>query len=409
MLEAGIGCFNQKYLKAFKCVALVGPDRNAHIFQIILYFSRDLGKKMYELSNHLGNVLTTVSEIKLTADGNTDGVVDSYAAVITSAQDYYPFGSLEPDRTFSSDNYRFGFNGKENDNEVKGTGNQQDYGMRIYDPRIARFLSVDPISKKYPELTPYQFASNSPIVMIDVDGLEGIVIHRVFENCRSNSYTSTVSINQAARFGIYIVSDRLHCTGGHKQTDTYRIPESGQKAGFTSTGIPTLSYFYSTTNGKYESNDLGKESLESFTDMINQAKDSRSNKIGSQVSTKVDISYQIEIDGESFSIKSVRNETSEISNIIVDSYVIIQASNNSQYIQDLTASYENAGYTVIFEQQSSSFSGNINVNDSKNSNGINVVLSMTVSYDTKYVRGKESVQSVTHDASGTTISPDEND
>ncbi|HPB03213.1 MAG TPA: hypothetical protein PLZ67_09685, partial [Bacteroidales bacterium] len=76
---------------------------------------------MYELSNHLGNVLTTVSDIKLTADGDADGVVDSYAAVITSAQDYYPFGSLEPDRTFSSDNYRFGFNGKENDNEVKGT------------------------------------------------------------------------------------------------------------------------------------------------------------------------------------------------------------------------------------------------------------------------------------------------
>ncbi len=119
MLEAGIGCFNQKYLKAFKCVALVGPDRNAHIFQIILYFSRDLGKKMYELSNHLGNVLTTVSDIKLTADGNADGMVDSYAAVITSAQDYYPFGSLEPGRTYSSDNYRFGFNGKENPSECE--------------------------------------------------------------------------------------------------------------------------------------------------------------------------------------------------------------------------------------------------------------------------------------------------
>ena len=31
--------------------------------------------------------------------------------------------------------YRYGFNGKENDNEVKGDGNQQDYGMRIYEPR----------------------------------------------------------------------------------------------------------------------------------------------------------------------------------------------------------------------------------------------------------------------------------
>jgi RHS repeat-associated protein len=68
--------------------------------------------------------------------------------------------------------YRFGFNGKENDNEVKGEANQQDYGMRIYDPRMGKFLSVDPLTKKYPELTPYQFASNRPVDGIDEDGLE---------------------------------------------------------------------------------------------------------------------------------------------------------------------------------------------------------------------------------------------
>jgi len=71
--------------------------------------------------------------------------------------------------------YRYGFNGKENDNEVKGSGNQQDYGMRIYDPRIGKFLSSDPLTSKYPELTPYQFASNTPICAIDLDGLEGFI------------------------------------------------------------------------------------------------------------------------------------------------------------------------------------------------------------------------------------------
>ncbi|MBN8687304.1 MAG: hypothetical protein J0M10_09805 [Chitinophagales bacterium] len=74
--------------------------------------------------------------------------------------------------TSSSSSYRYGFNGKENDNEVKGDGKQQDYGMRIYDPRLGRFLSVDPIAKKYPWYTPYQFAGNKPIVAVDVDGLE---------------------------------------------------------------------------------------------------------------------------------------------------------------------------------------------------------------------------------------------
>jgi RHS repeat-associated protein len=68
--------------------------------------------------------------------------------------------------------YRFGFNGKENDNEVKGKGNQQDYGMRIYDTRLSRFLSVDPLTKSYPYYTPYAFSGNSPIATIDIDGEE---------------------------------------------------------------------------------------------------------------------------------------------------------------------------------------------------------------------------------------------
>jgi RHS repeat-associated protein len=90
-----------------------------------------------------------------------------------SLKDYYPFGMLMPGRNFSSEDYRFGFNDKENDNEVYGTSNFQNYGMRMYDPRLARFPSVDPLTSKYPMLTPYQFASNNPIELIDVDGLEG--------------------------------------------------------------------------------------------------------------------------------------------------------------------------------------------------------------------------------------------
>jgi hypothetical protein len=47
-------------------------------------------------------------------------------------------------------------------------------GKAIYDPRIGRFLSVDPLSKSYPELTPYQFGSDNPVENIDLDGLEGV-------------------------------------------------------------------------------------------------------------------------------------------------------------------------------------------------------------------------------------------
>ncbi len=81
---------------------------------------------------------------------------------------YYPFGSPVQTRSWSSGAYRFGFNGKEMDDENV----TQDYGMRIYNPKLGRFLSVDPLTNRYPELTPYQFASNRPIDGIDLDGLE---------------------------------------------------------------------------------------------------------------------------------------------------------------------------------------------------------------------------------------------
>jgi RHS repeat-associated protein len=66
--------------------------------------------------------------------------------------------------------YRYGFNGKENDDEVKGEGNNVDFGARVYDGRVAKWLSVDPLMHKYPSLTPYNFSANNPILFINVDG-----------------------------------------------------------------------------------------------------------------------------------------------------------------------------------------------------------------------------------------------
>jgi RHS repeat-associated protein len=77
-----------------------------------------------------------------------------------------------PGRNISSSTYRYGFNGKENENEVKGPGNQLDYGKRIYDTRLGKFLSVDPLTESYPWYSPFQYASNTPTFATDVDGLE---------------------------------------------------------------------------------------------------------------------------------------------------------------------------------------------------------------------------------------------
>jgi len=85
-----------------------------------------------------------------------------------------------PGRTFDASGYKYGFNGKENDNEVKGEGNQQDYGMRIYDPRVGRFLSVDPLTKEYAWNSPYAFAENNVIRSVDLDGSEKQIVTNVY-------------------------------------------------------------------------------------------------------------------------------------------------------------------------------------------------------------------------------------
>jgi RHS repeat-associated protein len=136
------------------------PAEPPVVINSAIYDGMMLGSRTYELSNHLGNVLATISDKKIGNDSS--GIVNYYLAEVLSQNDYYPFGMTMPGRKYAAGStYRYGFNGKENDNEVKGEGNQQDYGMRIYDPRLGRFLSVDPLMEDYPFYTPYQFASNS--------------------------------------------------------------------------------------------------------------------------------------------------------------------------------------------------------------------------------------------------------
>ncbi len=137
--------------------------------QTTLFDSLLLGSRNYELTNHLGNVLATISD-KKQGHNNGSGVVDYFEAVVLTANDYYSGGMDMPARHFNAaTDYRYGFNGKEKDKEGPV---QYDYGFRIYDPRIVRFKSIDPLFKSYPGLTPYQFASNSAIANVDLDGLE---------------------------------------------------------------------------------------------------------------------------------------------------------------------------------------------------------------------------------------------
>lgn len=79
-----------------------------------------------------------------------------------------------PGRTFiaSNNSYFYGFNGKEIDKDI--STQDYDFGMRIYDARIGKFLSVDPLTNKFPWYTPYQYAGNGPIWAVDLDGAEDL-------------------------------------------------------------------------------------------------------------------------------------------------------------------------------------------------------------------------------------------
>jgi RHS repeat-associated protein len=92
----------------------------------------------------------------------------------TSSDGSFGMG-MEGRKWSGASDYRYGFNGMENDNEVYGERNAIDFGARIYDSRLGRWLSRDPLEFKYPGISTYAYAFNSPIVFNDPSGKGGVI------------------------------------------------------------------------------------------------------------------------------------------------------------------------------------------------------------------------------------------
>ncbi|WP_438968539.1 RHS repeat domain-containing protein [Nonlabens sp.] len=71
-----------------------------------------------------------------------------------------------------SDAYRYGFQGQERDDEIKGEGNSYNYKYRMHDPRLGRFFAVDPLSHEFAWNSPYTFAENKLGLGKELEGLE---------------------------------------------------------------------------------------------------------------------------------------------------------------------------------------------------------------------------------------------
>ncbi|MBL7946214.1 MAG: hypothetical protein JNN32_09095 [Flavobacteriales bacterium] len=131
------------------------------------------GKVRYELTDHLGNVCAVVTDEAEGYNTDADPEAEEWHAGLLSVQEYEPFGSLLPGRNFYAQTYRYGFNGKENDNEIQGTPSTAvDFGSRSYGSREGRWFTLDPLAPKYAGLSPYQFGANNPAFYIDPDGAD---------------------------------------------------------------------------------------------------------------------------------------------------------------------------------------------------------------------------------------------
>jgi RHS repeat-associated protein len=127
------------------------------------------GEQFFELSNHLQNVLVTVSDKKLQHTSN-NVVVDYYMADVVTANDYYPFGMMMPGRKYTANTttakYRFSINGQEKETELNENITTAEYWE--YDSRLGRRWNRDP--KPTIGVSPYACFLNNPIVHIDALG-----------------------------------------------------------------------------------------------------------------------------------------------------------------------------------------------------------------------------------------------
>ncbi len=141
---------------------------------------RYLKQKQYELKDHLGNVRVVLSDMKIPVNAND--TLPPFRADVLAAYNYYPFGMLQPGMySETGTTYRFGFNGMLRDDEVKdigstlpqeeGVGNSYDFGARMYDTRVGRFFSLDPLKAAFTWQSPYVFAGNNPVKYIDLFGM----------------------------------------------------------------------------------------------------------------------------------------------------------------------------------------------------------------------------------------------
>jgi RHS repeat-associated protein len=152
--------------------------------------------------------------------------------------------------------YRYSFNGKELDKPGMGGGQSTyDYGFRIYNPAIAKFLSVDPLTREYPWYTPYQFAGNKPIWAIDLDGLEELKVTTYVtenEDCSVHILTHTEVLEKADPLGSGVLNLVIFTNTGDFCASFNKnevMIEAERSEGFFESSLNSIEKFFDPKHG----------------------------------------------------------------------------------------------------------------------------------------------------------------
>ena len=174
------------------------------------------GKRNFELTNHLGNVMSVVTDKKI-AYLNSGNV--SFEPNIISYNDYYPFGSLLPGRYTGGNLYRYGYQGSEKDDEIANIeGAHYTTHFRELDARLNRWWSRDPKSAASPWSSPYVVNGNNPIIMIDPMGDKEYESKKAYKEETGNRWSKRGQ-------GDWLSSDRKNNTDTWKNANTFNLQQ----------------------------------------------------------------------------------------------------------------------------------------------------------------------------------------
>lgn len=190
-------------------VSAHGAASNAAILasgtKYITYYYK--GSHLTALAGSANSVNLTIKVDALQGFGANGVIVNDISVNAVS------FGVNTPIALRNGAAYRYGFNGMERDDEMKGSGNSYDFGARMYDSRLGRWMSLDPLQAKYSSFSPYCFVANTPLIAIDPDGRDIYFVNRNLSpsspKIRKQNFANIINYLNSAKAGKELLSEYL--------------------------------------------------------------------------------------------------------------------------------------------------------------------------------------------------------